>query len=115
MNKIEKYISECPETHHEKLNEMYQFLKENVPEETIESIKWAMPTFELNGNLVHFAMGKHHIGLYPGASGVECVKSELEELGLKHSKGAIQFPLNQPLNKDLILKILKYRIEENQS
>ncbi len=38
---------------------------------------------------------KHHIGFYPGASGVETFRNKLADLGT--SKGAIRFPLDQPL------------------
>jgi len=34
--------------------------------------------------------------------------------GYKLSKGTIQFPLDQPLPLDLITRIVKYRIRENQ-
>lgn len=115
MNPIEKYILNCEETHHEKLFEIYHLIQKHVPKETKEDIKWQMPTFVLNGNLVHFAAGKHHIGYYPGASGVSNFEEELKERKLKYSKGAIQFPLKDPLPTDLIIKILKFRIKENQS
>lgn len=114
MNVIEKYILNSPQEKQERLNELYHYLQSLMPTEVTEEIKWAMPTFVLNGNLVHFAYGKHHVGLYPGASGVEFVKEELIEKGYKYSKGAIQLPNNKPLPKALIKKIVKYRIKENQ-
>jgi len=71
-----------------------------------------MPTFYLQGNLVHFAAHKSHIGFYPGESGVEVFKEELT--GYKSSKGAIQFPFDKPVPYELITKIVKYRINENK-
>ena len=112
MNKeIREYIEQFPEQIQEKLNEMYGIIKEVVPEETTEKISWQMPTFYLHGNLIHFAAFKNHIGLYPGAEGIEKFKDDF--VGLKYSKGAVQFAHEKPLPKELIQKIVKYRVQEN--
>jgi len=76
-----------------------------------EKISWAMPTFCLNGNLVHFAAGKNHIGFYPGASGVAEFTDRFE--GYKYSKGAVQFQNNKPMPYDLIKEIVQFRVKEN--
>ena len=76
-----------------------------------EKISWGMPTFALNGNLVHFAAGKNHIGFYPGASGVEFFISE--SAGFKHSKGAVQLPNDKPVPYDLIRRVVLFRVQEN--
>ena len=69
-----------------------------------------MPTFFLNGNLVHFA-AKTHVGFYPTPSGIDEFKAELSKY--KGGKGSIQFPIDQPVPLDLIAKIVKYRVSEN--
>ncbi|MNI91898.1 hypothetical protein D3C73_1496210 [compost metagenome] len=70
-----------------------------------------MPTFELHGNLVHFAAFKKHIGLYPAPSGIEAFKEELAEY--KGAKGSVQFPLDKPMPYDLISRIVEFRVAEN--
>jgi uncharacterized protein YdhG (YjbR/CyaY superfamily) len=65
----------------------------------------------LNGNLVHFAAFKHHIGFYPVPTGIEKFKKELAVY--KTSKGAVQFPLDNSLPLDLIRNIVKFRVAEN--
>jgi uncharacterized protein YdhG (YjbR/CyaY superfamily) len=70
-----------------------------------------MPTFKLNGNLVHFAAYKNHIGFYPAPSGIEAFKRELSPY--KWSKGAVQFPLDRPIPLDLVKKIVVFRVKEN--
>lgn len=111
MNKIDEYIAQYPEDLQRKLQEIREIIKDAAPMAS-EKISWQMPTFYLNGNLVHFAMNKSHLGFYPGASGVENFENRLQEY--KHSKGAIQFPLNQPLPKKLIVDIVVFRVKENQ-
>ncbi len=70
-----------------------------------------MPAFKLNGILVYFAAFKNHIGFYPKASGIESFKSDLS--AYKFSKGAVQFPLNEPLPYELVKKIVAFRVKEN--
>ena len=112
MNEVDNYISQFSVILQDKLNEIRQIIKEAAPQAT-EKISWKMPTSYLNGNLVHFAMHSAHIGFYPGANGVETFKHELDEF--RHSKGAIQFPLDKSLPKELIQKIVKFRVEENMN
>ena len=64
----------------------------------------------LNGNLVHFAAYKSHIGFYPTSSGIEAFKNELANY--KSAKGSVQFPLAEPIPLNLIEKIVKYRVVE---
>ncbi|MBA2421832.1 MAG: DUF1801 domain-containing protein, partial [Chitinophagales bacterium] len=76
-----------------------------------ETINYAMPTFTLNGNLVHFAAYKNHIGFYPTPSGIDAFKKELSLY--KGAKGSVQFPIDKPLPWALITKIVKFRVKEN--
>lgn len=111
MDEIEQYIAQFSDELQGRLQEIRQIIREAAPQAS-EKISWRMPTFYLNGNLVHFAMNKAHIGFYPGASGVAYFEDRLGEY--KHAKGSIQFPLNQSLPVQLIQDIVKYRVEENQ-
>jgi uncharacterized protein YdhG (YjbR/CyaY superfamily) len=74
---------------------------------------YGIPTFRLHGNLVHFAAFQSHIGFYPTPSGIKAFKEELTPF--KQAKGSVQFPLNKPIPFDLVKRIVKYRVEENES
>ena len=108
---IDDYITEFADPVQKLLRQMHSVIKEEAPEAT-EAISYAMPTFKLNGNLVHFAGYKSHIGLYPAPSGILAFEKELT--GFKTSKGAIQFPLDNPLPVELIRKIVRFRVKENR-
>ena len=110
MNSIDKYIAQFEPAIQERLQAMRNAIRCAAPDAG-EKISYGMPTFELYGNLVHFAAMKHHIGFYPGASGVEAFMNKLAEYGT--SKGAIRFPLDQPLPLDLVDEIVRYRVHEN--
>ena len=106
---IDAYISRYDEDVQAILQEFRRVLKEQAPDAT-EKISYQMPTFYLNGNLVHFALQKNHIGFYPSPSGVAAFKEELTEY--KTSKGAIQFPLTKPIPYELVRRIVRFRVEE---
>ena len=110
---IEEYVSTFPPETQKKLREVWKIIKSAIPKEAKEAISYQIPTFKLNGNLVHFAAGKNHIGFYPAPSGIAAFSEEFDKLGYKWSKGAVQFPLNAPLPADLISRIVKFRVEEN--
>ncbi|WP_316794822.1 iron chaperone [Pedobacter agri] len=107
---IEKYIADFPLETQEKLQLVRKTIKEAGPEAT-EKISYAIPTFDLYGNLVHFAGYQNHIGFYPGNGGIETFKAEISEY--KSAKGSVQFPLNKPLPLDLISRITKFRVIQN--
>jgi uncharacterized protein YdhG (YjbR/CyaY superfamily) len=70
-----------------------------------------MPTFYLKGNLVYFAAWKKRIGFYSIPSANAAFQDELAAYTV--SKGAVQFPLDQPLPVDLITRMVRFRVAEN--
>lgn len=110
MDPIDNYIAAFPPETQLLLEEIRAIIHKAAPEAT-EKISYAMPTFDLKGNLVHFAGYKNHIGFYPAPSGITAFQEELSKY--KNSKGAVQFPLDKPLPADLITRIVKLRVEEN--
>lgn len=107
---IDEYISTFSPEVQEILETIRGVIKEAAPEAT-EKISYQMPTFELHGNLIHFAAFKKHIGLYPTPNGIDAFKEELA--GYKGAKGSVQFPLNKPMPYELISRITKFRVAEN--
>ncbi len=107
---IDEYIATFPKDIQKKLEEMRATIKAAAPEAE-EKISYQMPTFFLNGNLVHFAAHTNHIGFYPTPSGIEAFKKELSIY--EGAKGSVQFPLEKPLPLKLVSKIVKYRVAEN--
>jgi uncharacterized protein YdhG (YjbR/CyaY superfamily) len=107
---IDEYITTFPEDVQATLQELRATIKAAAPDAT-EKISYQMPTFYLKGNLVHFAAFKNHIGFYPVPSAIEAFQDELSVY--KRSKGAVQFPLDQPMPLDLISRLVKFRVEEN--
>ena len=107
---IDEYIAGFPPEIQAKLEKIRAAIRKAAPKAE-EAIKYMMPTFTLNGNLVHFAAFKNHIGFYPAPKGIEAFKKELASYEL--SKGTIRFPLDKPMPYALIGKIVKLRVEQN--
>lgn len=107
---IDEYIAGFPSEIQELLQKIRMTIRKAAPEAE-EAIKYQMPTFTLNGNLVHFAAFKRHIGFYPAPMGIEKFKDELS--AYKGAKGSVQFPLDKPIPFDLISRIVEYRAEKN--
>lgn len=111
-NTIDEYIATFPSEIQDILFKIRAIVKEVVPE-AIEKISYQMPTFYLDGNLVHFAAFKKHIGFYPTPSGIDAFQEELSKY--KGAKGSIQFPLDQPIPYELIRRIVQFRVEEKHN
>lgn len=110
FNTIDEYIAMFPAQTQKLLGQVRAAVGQAAPDAT-EKISYQMPTFFLNGNLVHFAAYKNHIGFYPTPNGIAEFEPELSVY--QRAKGSVQFPINQPLPLDLISRIVKYRAAEN--
>ncbi len=113
MNSIEKYILEFPVEIQDRLNQIYNAIKEVVPADAISKISYNMPTIYYKKNLVHFAAFKNHIGFYPLPNAISEFEEELKKY--KHAKGSIQFQHSEELPIALIKKIVEYRLNEIES
>lgn len=107
---IDEYISHFPRHIQTILQEVRAVIKKTAPAAE-EAIKYNMPTFTLNGNLVYFAAFKNHIGFFPAPTNNEAFTKALSPY--KTGKGSVQFPLDQPMPVRLIAKIVEWRIREN--
>jgi uncharacterized protein YdhG (YjbR/CyaY superfamily) len=107
---IDSYIKAAPKESQPLLKTMRATIKKAAPKAR-EAISYGIPTYKLNGNLVHFGGFSDHISFFPTSSGVRAFKKELS--GYRTSKGTVQFPLDQPLPVGLIRKIVTFRVGEN--
>lgn len=107
---VDDYIGSFPENVREKLTELRAIIRSVIPEAT-ECFSYGIPTYDIKGHVVHFAGYKGHVGFYPTPNGIEAFADELAPY--KCSKGTAQFPLDKPLPKALIVKIVKFRKAED--
>ena len=108
---IDEYIAGFPPDVQKILEKVRSTIRKAAPDAE-EAIKYQIPTFTLNGNLVHFAAFKRHIGFYPAPRGLQKFKTELS--AYEGGKGSVRFPLDKPMPLALIGKIVRFRVKNNR-
>ncbi len=108
---IDQYIADFPK----EVADVLQIVRETVRKAApaaIETIKYAMPAFIQDGDLVYFAAFKNHIGFYPAPTGHKAFEKALSVY--KTGRGSVQFPLDRPMPLSLIGKIVRFRLQQNR-
>jgi len=107
---IDEYIAVCPADVQKILERIRRTVQKAAPKAE-ETIRYGMPTFQLNGVLVHFAAFKRHIGFYPPVRGDAGLEAALARFA--GEKGSLRFPLDEPMPYELIERIVKLRVKQN--
>ena len=107
---IDEYIAAAPREVRPILEKIRKTIQKAAPAAQ-EKISYQIPTFTLQGNLVHFAAFQKHIGFYPP---VRDKKVRIEASVYAGEKGNLRFPLDRPIPYALIGRIVKARVRENQ-
>jgi len=110
MSVIDDYLDAIKSPERKELERIRSIVKEVAPD-AVEAISYRIPTFKVNGQpLLYFAVFKNHLSLFPTSRPIESLKDQLKDY--KISKGAIQFTLDNPLSKKLIVELLKIRLDD---
>jgi uncharacterized protein YdhG (YjbR/CyaY superfamily) len=107
---IDQYIDQFPDDVQAILQQIRRLIQEAAPDAE-ETISYRIPTFKLNGALVHFAAYRKHIGFYPTPAGIQAFADRLS--AYEGAKGSVKFPLDRPIPYDLIRDIVLYRVAQN--
>lgn len=108
---IDDYIASFPPKVRKILTAVRTTIQKAAPDAK-EKISYQMPAFAQNGVLVWFAAWKEHIGFYPAPSAIKEFADELA--GYRLSRGAIQFPLDQPMPLGLIRRMVQFRVRQDR-
>lgn len=109
---VEEYMSTLAEGIRLRAEQLRETIRKTAPGAE-EVISYNMPAFKWNGMLVWFAAYNHHLGFYPKPSAIRAFKTELA--GYACSTGAVQFPLDRPLPMGLVVRMVKFRMKENEA
>ena len=92
------------------LGEMRETIASAMPQAD-ETISYGLPAFSIDGRtVVWFAAFKNHIGFYPGAAAIEAFATDLAPY--RTAKGSVQFPLDRPLPRSLITRMVAWKVRE---
>ena len=111
---IEEYINYQSSEAQVLLRDLKSIILEVAPQAT-ELFNYGVPAFELieGGKLdaqILIAGFKKHVGLYPQPTTIEHFADELKVY--KQGKGSIQFPFGSEIPKDLVRRMIKFRMEQ---
>lgn len=109
---VPEYIAAQPASVQKQLKKMRSLVKKFAPQAT-ECISYQMPAIQQEGIVLWYAGYAKHIGLYIYPAGVNHFRNELG--AYKLAKSGIQFPLAEPLPEDLIERIVKFRLQDNEA
>ena len=109
---IDEYIASFPPDVQAILERIRSTIRKAAPS-AHETISYKIPTFTLNGTLVHFAAFKKHIGFFPPVRG----DAKLEKAAATYAgeKGNLRFPLDQSIPYGLIERLVRLRARQNLS
>jgi len=104
---VDEYINQFSGEAKARLEHMREIIRAEAPSAE-ESLSYGMVGYKLHGKpLVYFGGFAHHIGFYATPNGHEAFKKELAHY--KQGKGSVQFPLEQPLPEELVIRIIAFR------
>ncbi|HUF39527.1 MAG TPA: DUF1801 domain-containing protein [Anaerolineales bacterium] len=107
---IDEYIAGFLPEVQERLQKIRETIRSAAPESE-ETIKYGMPTYVLEGNLIYFAVYKKHIGVYPVPEGDAAFQADLEPY--RSMKSTARFPHDRPVPYELIGRFVEFRIDEH--
>lgn len=109
----EEYFNNQPKEIKKILIEVKNCILEAAPNAK-ELLNYNIPAYSLvdggkREQQIMIAAYKKHIGFYPHPTTIEYFKSELKDF--KIGKGSVQFSIDKPIPKNLIIRMVKYRLQ----
>ncbi len=110
-SEIKKIYEKAPEPQRTTMLSMRKIILEIIPNAE-EVISYGMPAFKVDGNIVAGIMAsKRHVGYYPFSGSVlRHFPKELKKFST--TKSAIHLPIDKPLSKTLVSKLIRARISQ---
>lgn len=110
---VEAYLERVPEPARTTLEKMRAMIRAAAPKDATEAISYGIPSFQYKGTLVWYAAFKKHCSFFPMDHSLEVEFQEMLKES-KTSKGTIQYPVDKPLPKPLVTRIVKARVTLNE-
>lgn len=111
VKNVDEYIRSFPPKVQTILKKIRQTIKKTAPKAE-EVISYGIAGYKYHGILIYFAGFTNHVSIYPAPRTAPEFKKELNSY--KGGKGTIQFPLDKPIPSDLVKRIVKYRMLQNE-
>lgn len=108
---VDGYIAALDEPKRGTLQQLREVILDVIPDAE-QCISYGMPAFRLRGKVIAgFAAFKNHLSYLPH-SGSVLPELEADLAGYTKSSGALQFPIDQPLPRPLVEKLIAVRLRQ---
>ena len=112
-NSVDEYLNMLAPVVRKTLESVRKSIKSAAPDAD-EIIGYRIPLYKYNGHLTAFFAAKSHCSFVTMSSNViKTFKTQLKPY--KVSGTTIHFPLDKPLPAELVKKIVKARVKENEA
>jgi uncharacterized protein YdhG (YjbR/CyaY superfamily) len=110
---VDDFLAGLPPDQRAVLGRVREVIRETAPDAE-ERISYRIPLYRQHGDVVGFAAFKNHLSLFVTDSAVrEKFADELAEFDVKRT--TVHFSVSNPLPDDLIRRIVRYRVAENEA
>ena len=110
---IDDYLSQLDEPKRSTLQELRRTILSIIPDAE-QGIAYGMPAFRLHGKVIAgFAAFKNHLSYVPH-SGSVIPQLPDEVAGYETTPGSLHFPIDRPLAKTLVKKLIAVRLRQVQ-
>jgi uncharacterized protein YdhG (YjbR/CyaY superfamily) len=108
---VDQYLANLEEPKRATLQKLRETIHEILPDAE-EVISYGMPAFRQNGKvLAGFAAFKNHLAYLPH-SGSTFAELKKELAGYSSTEGSLHFPIDKPLPKSLVKKLIAVRLRQ---
>ena len=110
---VDRYLGALDEPKRGTLEALRRTILSVLPDAE-QAISYGMPAFKRNGKVIAgFAAFKAHLAYVPHSGSVFApLKDDLR--GYTYTSGSLHFPIDKPLPKALVKKLIKVRLEQLQ-
>ena len=106
------HLATLPQPQRDTLTALRAMLRDLLPDAT-ECISYNMPCFKMGGvTVAGFDGFKHHCSYFPHSGNVVQQVSGIPAWCTVASKGTLQFPVDRPLPKTMVRKLVRARLRE---
>jgi uncharacterized protein YdhG (YjbR/CyaY superfamily) len=111
---IDHYLAALDEPKRTTLEKLRQTIRGVIPDAE-ECISYGMPAFRLQGKVIAgFAAFKNHLAYLPHSGSIFTELSD-DLAGYESTPGSLHFPIDKPLPKALVKKLIATRLKEVRS
>jgi uncharacterized protein YdhG (YjbR/CyaY superfamily) len=107
---IDAYLAALPADQRKALQNIREIVAATAPQ-AVETISYGIPAFRYrNHALVWYHAAKTHCSFFPTAEPIEALAAELT--AFEHSKGTLKFKPASPPSRELVEKLVRYRLAQ---